>query len=136
MINYADYDDATIHLVYRTCLTHAVALESGITAAPLGAMLLLSQWKEQTLRQCLKRQIQARLLRMDMPGSTILEMADRRRWLYLLTYAGTSRALELVREGRELWQPPIYQSHEQARISSDRMRKKAAAARRHVGVGT
>ena len=107
MRSYADYDDATIALVHRASLTHAIALDTGLTGVPFGALLLLSRWAQKTLSQCLKRQIREGMARVEMRGPGI-EVANKSTWPYFLTYDGHTRALELIRSGRELWQPPVY----------------------------
>jgi hypothetical protein len=122
--SHADYDDATINLLHRAALTHAVALDTGLTAVPFNALLLLSRWAQTTLHMCLKRQIRIKMAQVELVG------AYKADWRYGLTYQGQVRALALERAGRELWQPPLYDPENQTRILSDKMRKKASSVRR------
>ena len=47
------------------------------------------------------------MARVEMRGPGI-EVANKSTWPYFLTHDGRTRALELIRSGRELWQPPVY----------------------------
>jgi hypothetical protein len=126
--SHADYDDATINLLHRAALTHAIALDTGLTAVPFNALLLLSRWAQQTLHQCLKRQIRIKMAQVELPAT--LDRADKGTWRYALTHLGLVRAQAIQRAGRDLWQPPLYDPGDQRRVLPDQARKKASSARR------
>lgn len=129
MCPFADYEDATIALLHRASLTHAVALDVALAAAPFGALLLLSRWSQTTLHQCLKHLIRQKHAHVDLNGPGV-ESANKMTWRYGLTHQGRTRALALILAGRELWQPPIYSADQQRVVLDDRARRKVSRARR------
>lgn len=119
--------DATILLLHKAAATHAIALDSGLTAVPFGALLLLSRWKGQTLHTLLKGLIRQRLASVELTGPS------KSTWRYALTHEGHQRALALIRADRELPEPPVYDAEDQLRVLPARGYKRAfrASGRRH-----